>query len=550
MSRPGVSTPTAEGPVRSDTFGTLIARAGHLVAEHPQPLVARACVQLLMRVPGREIEVRDRSGNLQRIDTRDQMGANLLVGRYRLPAPVVARVAPGAWVVDVGANIGVIASQLCTRVGPSGRVWAFEPVPANVDRLGFLKERNALTQLEVFPMALGAEAGSAPIGMPPSGRSGWGSHTKSWGVADRFEVPVERLDALVAGAARGDDRVSFVKIDVEGFEPEVLEGAVTTLRDHRPLVFCEFNDVLLRDRGRSSSDLLDLFADLGYRPVDPDEGTPALLADRVVNLLLAPAPVGIPAAPPPTGPAGTSHPSSSSSREAARAALAGRLPSRYADGHRGMFDHHALPLLRPGATILDVGAGRAPTYPPGARPPGCTYVGLDLLRSELDAAPPGSYDETAAADVTTYVPALADRFDAVVSWQVLEHVKPLAGAMDNLRAYLRPGGQLVAQFSGTFGLFGLLSRLVPAKVTPALLEKMFGRPRSTTFPAYYDHCWSSALEEMGRSWTSFEVIPRHEGAGYFGFSRHVQAAYLAYEEWAVRAGRGNLASYYLVVATR
>lgn len=249
---------------------------------------------------------------------------------------------------------------------------------------------------------------------------------------------------------------------------------------------------------------------------------------------------------PPTTAGRRGHPSVVAAREA----LARRLPDRYAEGHREMFDAKARPLLVPGARVLDVGAGRAPTFPPGDRPPGCTYVGLDLLPGELDAAPPGSYDETVASDVTVPVPALVDRFDAVLSWQVLEHVKPLGGALENLRRYLRPGGQLVAQFSGTFGLFGLLSRLVPAKVTPALLEKMFDRPRSTTFPAYYDRCWASALTELGRCWSSFEVIPRHEGAGYFAFSRHVQASYLAYEEWAARNGHANLASYYLVVATR
>lgn len=239
-----------------------------------------------------------------------------------------------------------------------------------------------------------------------------------------------------------------------------------------------------------------------------------------------------------------------SSLAVARAALAGRLPDRYDDDPFDLFQRHALPLLRPGTSVLDVGSGRAPTFPPDQRRPGCTYTGIDLSADELAAAPPGSYDETVVSDITTFVPTLADRFDAIVSWQVLEHVKPLGTAMDNLRSYLRPGGRLVAQFSGTLGLFGLLSRLVPARVTPALLERMFDRPRSTTFPAYYDKCWEGALTGLGLTWTSFEVIARHEGARYFAFSRHVQAAYLAYEEWAGRNGHDNLASYYLVIATR
>jgi len=244
---------------------------------------------------------------------------------------------------------------------------------------------------------------------------------------------------------------------------------------------------------------------------------------------------------------GAWHPSSI---EVARAALSRRLPPRYDLDARYLFDEFARPLLRPAHSVLDVGAGRTPTYAPGDRPAGCVYAGLDLTVSELDAAPPGSYDEAIASDATIHVPSLAGRFDAVISWQVLEHVRPLPAAIENLRSYLRPGGQLVAQFSGTFGLFGLLSRVVPDRVTPALLDRMFDRPRTTTFPAYYHKCWASALARTGRTWSSFEIISRHEGARYFAFSRHVQAAYLAYEEWAGRNRHDNLASYYLIVATR
>lgn len=280
-------TQELEAPPHPDAYAKVVGGAGRFLARHPQPLLARACVQLLMRAPGRELEVRDRSGNLQRVDTRDQMGANLLVGRYRLPADVVARIRPGDWVIDIGANIGVITSQLCATVGAAGRVWAFEPVPANVTRLAFLKERNGLPQLEVFPVAVGAGEGSVAMGMPPPGRSGWGSVTKSWDVETRFEVPVRPLDALVASAAGIGAPLRFVKIDVEGFEPEVVEGAAGVLRDHRPMVFCEFNDVLLRDRGRSSAELLSLFGDLGYHPAD-EVAAAEHMSNRVVNLLLSP----------------------------------------------------------------------------------------------------------------------------------------------------------------------------------------------------------------------------------------------------------------------
>lgn len=272
-----------------DPFAKAVRGVGRFLTRHHQPSLAQACVQVLVRAPGREVEVRDRSGNLQLVDTRDQMGANLLVGRYRLPPRVVEQIRPGDWVLDVGANIGIVTSQLAAVVGRSGRVWAFEPVPANVERLRFLQARNGLSQVEIFPHAVGAESGSVALGMPPPGRSGWGSITKSWDIADRLDVPMRPLDHVVERAARGGDRVRLIKVDVEGFEFEVLQGAGGLLGEHRPLVFCEFNDVLLRDRGRSSEELLERFDDLGYRPAGQG-AVPRRLANRVVNLLLTPDP--------------------------------------------------------------------------------------------------------------------------------------------------------------------------------------------------------------------------------------------------------------------
>jgi FkbM family methyltransferase len=254
------------------------------VRRRPDGVVARAAVQALIRAPSREVEFVDASGHRHRVDTRDQMGANALAGRYRLPAPVAARVAPGSMAVDCGANIGIITSQLCERVGPTGKVWAVEPVAANAARLRWLAERNGLGQLEVLELAVGAADGTATLGLAAPGRSGWASITKSWDVEATVEVPVRSLDGLLA-ERRDRPAVGFLKIDVEGFEFEVLDGAETVLQADRPAVYCEFNDVLLRDRGRSSAELLDRFASLGYAPAGPAPSA-ATLTGSVVNLLL------------------------------------------------------------------------------------------------------------------------------------------------------------------------------------------------------------------------------------------------------------------------
>lgn len=237
--------------------------------------------------------------------------------------------------------------------------------------------------------------------------------------------------------------------------------------------------------------------------------------------------------------------------DAARTVLRGGWPDRYqGDWWRGPFDAMVAPSLVEGAAILDAGSGREPAIAVDRRPPGCTYAGLDISEAELRAAPPGSYDEAVVGDLVEHRPELAGRFDLVVSWQVLEHVKPVDQALENLRSYLRPGGRLVAQLSGTYSLFAMADKVMPTKAKQWALRRVQGREASSVFPAHYDRCWQSALDRMMAPWSEWDVIPAYSGAGYFSFARPVLAAYIAWEEWVRTRGHANLAPYYLITATR
>lgn len=119
----------------------------------------------------------------------------------------------------------------------------------------------------------------------------------------------------------------------------------------------------------------------------------------------------------------------------------GELPARYHTRWQDPFEDGIRARLREGMTLLDVGSGRNPTLAVGERPPNTTYLGLDVSGDELERAGPGAYDEVVVADAAKCVPQLVGRVDLVVSWQVLEHVKPLGIALDHLHSYLKPGGR-------------------------------------------------------------------------------------------------------------
>ena len=200
--------------------------------------------------------------------------------------------------------------------------------------------------------------------------------------------------------------------------------------------------------------------------------------------------------------------------------------------------------------MLDVGAGASPCVAPADRPEGCRYVGLDVDAAELAKAPPGSYDETVAADATRLPAELRGSADLVVSWFAFEHIEPLPDAIAGLRDSLRPGGRLLATLAGGRGAASVANRVLPAGVKEKLLLRLFGREPDSVFPAHYDRCTASGLTEVFEAgdWAEFEVLPVFVGAPYFAFSKPTLAAYIAYEEWAYRTGRQNLSPYYVLDA--
>jgi SAM-dependent methyltransferase len=237
--------------------------------------------------------------------------------------------------------------------------------------------------------------------------------------------------------------------------------------------------------------------------------------------------------------------------ELARRSLAGDLPLRYRRTLEHGFHERIDAASEPGMRILDVGSGRSPCRTPDHRPPGCCYVGLDISKAELETAEPGSYDGCVVADIAgPRIQELVGRFDLVVSFQVLEHVRPLDRALDNMYAYLRPGGRLVAQMSGTFTPFSLLGKVMPHRPKVWLLSNLLDREPAEIFPAHYDHCYASALRRLTRDWSEVEIVALHRGASYLHFSKVLRALYLVYERGLARRGLDDLAAYFVVEAIK
>jgi SAM-dependent methyltransferase len=226
----------------------------------------------------------------------------------------------------------------------------------------------------------------------------------------------------------------------------------------------------------------------------------------------------------------------------------GALPVRYNEEWGIEFWERVNQALQPGACVLDIGAGRRPTVAPEERPDGVHYIGLDVSESELGLAPQGSYDEVVVADAHMLVPSLVGRLDLIVAWQVFEHFRDLRAAASVFHQYTKPGGVVVACFSGRHAVFAIVNRLLPNGMGSRVTERLMRRPRDTIFPAYYDHCDARGLEAAFSEWESLEIIPLWRGADYFRRLRPLRGAYLRYEDWAVNRRMDNLATHYVIAA--
>jgi FkbM family methyltransferase len=147
-------------------------------------------------------------------------------------------------IIDIGANIGAVSLDWATRL-PNVRIHAYEPHPATYAML----RENVETNHEASRIATYNEAVGGRVGITGLRAGGFSVETTAHGIGatghalDELSVPMVGLDTVVERCA-GDEPIRLVKIDTEGAEAEILEGAhPETLRKIRQFVI-EYHDSL------------------------------------------------------------------------------------------------------------------------------------------------------------------------------------------------------------------------------------------------------------------------------------------------------------------
>ncbi|MGB3756632.1 MAG: FkbM family methyltransferase [Rivularia sp. (in: cyanobacteria)] len=139
--------------------------------------------------------------------------------------------------VDIGANIGIYSCIMANHLSAKGSVIAFEPMPENLEALYSNIALNQLKNIEVNELALSNRQQDFNLYVPFAHQQGATGCTQVWNPGDW--VSVGSTNATTLDIAFQKQRLDFIKIDTQGHEFEILQGAKSTIERFQPLILCE-----------------------------------------------------------------------------------------------------------------------------------------------------------------------------------------------------------------------------------------------------------------------------------------------------------------------
>ena len=174
-------------------------------------------------------------------------------------------ISPGDVVIDVGSNIGDYTLIASKKVGDSGKVLSFEPLSETFLTLNRNLQLNEITNCMFFQKAVGEKPGLANL--YKNNLSGTMGHLDSSlngkDLIKRDEIEVVTIDDVLT--SEHIDTVNMIKIDVEGFEHEVLLGCLQSFKENKiKKILCEVHFKYLESKGKSEEAIYDLLREHNF----------------------------------------------------------------------------------------------------------------------------------------------------------------------------------------------------------------------------------------------------------------------------------------------
>ena len=166
-------------------------------------------------------------------------------------------------VIDVGAHIGLVSLPISSVLASEGKVFAFEPSKTNRKYLNYHIKTNAIKNIETLDVLVGKKNQDNITFYEDSADNGMNSVVNLQGKGDFIEVTKSEI-SLDKFCKAKVIQPEIIKIDVEGAEINVIEGARQTLLAFRPTIFLSVHPEHIKKLGQSLDDLLELIDALSY----------------------------------------------------------------------------------------------------------------------------------------------------------------------------------------------------------------------------------------------------------------------------------------------
>ena len=167
---------------------------------------------------------------------------------------------------DIGANIGLYTLHASKIIGNNGKVFAFEPTLGTFERLKQNIHLNELSNVKYYNIGLSNQKTILDLYVSNDGHDAWNSFalTDFLKESDTIKVEVDTIDTFIIENKIG--KIDLIKLDVEGWEKYVLQGASELLsRDDSPVMMVEFTETNAFAAGYYLGEVYDFIEDFGYR---------------------------------------------------------------------------------------------------------------------------------------------------------------------------------------------------------------------------------------------------------------------------------------------
>jgi FkbM family methyltransferase len=200
-----------------------------------------------------------------RLNMCNQIDREIACGVYEVATTklVTKIVKPGMKILDIGGNIGYYTLLMGKLIGNHGKMWVFEPVDSYRQQNKWHIENNQFTdKITLFDFAISDAEGTEVIAVDNTSATMHYNNLLPSSNERKEQIKLDTLDNVCEKFALPP--IDFIKIDTDGHEPQILNGAQKFFAQQKPIILIEFAQLALDAAGSDVRKLKDSLESLGY----------------------------------------------------------------------------------------------------------------------------------------------------------------------------------------------------------------------------------------------------------------------------------------------